>query len=111
MTVPILVIGNVNVDLIMGPQEPWPTPGTEVILPAGDLRVGGAAGNTALALSALGTGHRRVANRGPAVFGDWLAAASPFPARSPTTRYVEPLSSGKTSAKSPPTSASSSAGR
>ncbi len=77
MTSAILVIGNLNVDIIMGPQEPWPRPGTEVVLPHGDLRVGGAAGNTALALQAIGTPYRLVANRGHDVFGDWLAAAFP----------------------------------
>ena len=86
MTPPILVIGNLNVDIIMGPQAPWPRPGTEAILPHGDLRVGGAAGNTALALQAIGTPYRLVANRGHDVFGDWLAAA--FPDQSPPALAV-----------------------
>ena len=86
MTSPIFVIGNLNVDIIMGPQEPWPQPGTEAILPHGDLRVGGAAGNTALALQAIGTPYRLVANRGHDVFGTWLAAA--FPDQSPPALAV-----------------------
>lgn len=71
----VIVIGNVNVDLVMGPQAPWPRPGTEVLLPDSDLRVGGAAGNVALALKALGTPHRLVASRGDDVLGRWLAEA------------------------------------
>ncbi len=46
---PLAVIGNVNVDLILGPAEPWPKAGTEVIVDHDELRVGGQAGNTALA--------------------------------------------------------------
>lgn len=68
----IVTVGTVNVDLIMGPQEPWPTPGTEVILPEANLREGGGAGITALALSALKCRHRMVVNVGRDLFGDWL---------------------------------------
>jgi sugar/nucleoside kinase (ribokinase family) len=96
MTTPILVIGNLNVDLIMGPQEPWPMPGTEVILPDGDLRVGGAAGNTALALQAIGAPYRLVANRGQDVFGAWLAAAFPDQDEPATTRAATTISVGIT---------------
>jgi sugar/nucleoside kinase (ribokinase family) len=67
------VIGNVNVDLIMGPLRPWPVPGTENILPHGELRVGGAAGNVALAFRALGVPFRLVCNIGDDLFGRWLA--------------------------------------
>ena len=73
MTSPIAVIGNVNADLVMGPQTPWPTPGTEVLLAEGGMRVGGSAGNAALALAALGHPFRIVANRGDDVLGRWLA--------------------------------------
>jgi len=73
MSGPVTIIGNVNVDLIMGPQAPWPQPGTEVVLPSGELRVGGAAGNAALAVQALGLSCRLVANRGDDIFGRWLA--------------------------------------
>ena len=51
---PLAVIGNVNVDLIMGPAAPWPQPGTEIIVDHDELRVGGSAGNAALAWMALG---------------------------------------------------------
>lgn len=77
MTEQIAVVGNLNVDLVMGPQEPWPTPGTEVLLPMSDLRVGGAAGNAALALRELETPYWLVANRGDDILGRWLAEAFP----------------------------------
>ncbi len=71
----ILVIGNVSIDLIMGPQQPWPTTGTEVILEHAELRAGGAAGNVALALQALGVSSRLVTNAGNDVMGAWLKSA------------------------------------
>jgi sugar/nucleoside kinase (ribokinase family) len=67
-----VVVGNVNVDMIMGPQAPWPEPGTEVVLPDYELRVGGSAGNAALALQALGVPVRLLANAGDDVLGRWL---------------------------------------
>ena len=68
----IAVIGNVNVDMILGPQAPWPMPGTEVVLPDYELRIGGSAGNAALALHALGVRYRLLANTGDDVLGHWL---------------------------------------
>ena len=68
----VAIIGNVNVDMIMGPQAPWPEPGTEVVLPDYELRVGGQAGNTALALSALSIPFRLYGNAGNDVLGRWL---------------------------------------
>ena len=70
----ILVLGNVNVDLVMGEIDGWPQVGTEVILPRSEMRPGGSAGNTALALSGLGVPHRLVAGVGVDMMGDWLAA-------------------------------------
>ena len=68
----IVTVGTVNVDLIMGPQAPWPVPGTEVILPNSEMREGGGAGITAKALTALGAQHRMIVNVGNDLFGDWL---------------------------------------
>jgi sugar/nucleoside kinase (ribokinase family) len=68
----IAVIGNVNVDMIMGPQEPWPQPGIEVVVPDYELRVGGQAGNTALALQALDVPMLLLANAGNDMLGSWL---------------------------------------
>ncbi len=51
---PLVVLGNVNVDLILGPVAPWPQVGIEIFVPHDELRVGGSAGNTALAWAGLG---------------------------------------------------------
>lgn len=69
---PLAVIGNVNVDLILGPATPWPKPGTEIIVDHDELRVGGSAGNCALAWQALGVDHQISANVGLDDFGRWL---------------------------------------
>lgn len=69
---PLAVVGNVNVDLIMGPVLPWPVPGTETIVDSSDLRPGGAAGNVALAWQALERDYQIAANTGKDHFGDWL---------------------------------------
>ncbi|WAP68524.1 carbohydrate kinase family protein [Jiella pelagia] len=71
---PLAVLGNVNVDLILGPCAPWPLPGTEVMVEHDELRVGGAAGNTALAWAGLGRKHEIFANVGTDTFGAWLKA-------------------------------------
>lgn len=68
----LVVIGNVNVDLILGPTAPWPQPGTEIIVDHDELRVGGSAGNTALAWAGMGVDHVIAANIGSDRFGDWL---------------------------------------
>ncbi len=86
MTATIYVLGNVNVDLVMGPLAPWPQPGTEIMLPQTEMRAGGAAGNTALALRAMGARYCLVCNMGDDIFGRWLGEAlgeSDWP-RSPT---------------------------
>lgn len=72
---PIVLIGNVNVDLILGPVTPWPVPGTEVIVPHDDLRPGGAAGNAALALAGLAVPFTIASNVGNDAFGRWLTDA------------------------------------
>ncbi|MDE3760530.1 carbohydrate kinase family protein [Sinorhizobium meliloti] len=72
---PLAAIGNVNVDLILGPAEPWPKPGTEVIVDHDELRVGGCAGNNALAWDSLGVDHVIAANVGNDQFGTWLKQA------------------------------------
>ena len=73
----IYVAGNVNVDVILGPLADWPRIGTETILPHSELRVGGQAGNTGLALAALGARHCVAASIGNDALGQWLAAAFP----------------------------------
>ncbi|HTO31581.1 MAG TPA: PfkB family carbohydrate kinase [Pararhizobium sp.] len=68
----LAVIGNVNIDLILGPAEPWPKAGTEIIVDHDELRVGGAAGNSALAWAALGVEFEIAASIGSDEFGRWL---------------------------------------
>jgi sugar/nucleoside kinase (ribokinase family) len=68
----IYVIGAVAVDMIMGPVAPWPLPGTETFVTHSEIRAGGPAGNTALALQALKISHRVICNVGSDVFGRWL---------------------------------------
>ncbi|MDK1491959.1 PfkB family carbohydrate kinase [Sinorhizobium sp. 7-81] len=77
---PLAVIGNVNIDLILGPAEPWPKAGTEIIVDHDELRVGGCAGNSALAWDSLGVDYAIAANVGNDQFGTWLKEA--FGARS-----------------------------
>ena len=60
----LFVVGNINVDLIMSTLHEWPKKGTEAMLDSSSLRPGGSAGNCALALAALDTPHRLVANQG-----------------------------------------------
>ena len=69
----LYVVGNLNVDLIMSTLQQWPQKGTEAMLESSSLRPGGSAGNCALALAALGTPHRLVANQGKDQFTPWLA--------------------------------------
>lgn len=71
----IYVIGAVAVDMIMGPVTPWPLPGTETFVSHSEIRPGGPAGNTALALQALAVSHRIICNVGSDVFGTWLMEA------------------------------------
>jgi sugar/nucleoside kinase (ribokinase family) len=68
----IITIGTVNADILMGPQSSWPTPGTETVLPDSEIREGGGAGNTAIALRALGAQQRMICNIGNDVLGNWL---------------------------------------
>lgn len=69
------VVGNVNIDVILGPQTPWPLPGTEVQVPHLDMRAGGSTGNTALALKALEAPVNMVCNCGTDLLGQWLRQA------------------------------------
>jgi len=69
----LTIIGDVGVDLVLGPISGWPRVGTETLVEHNELRAGGSAGNAALAVSYLG-GHSRllsvVGNDEP---GSWLA--------------------------------------
>jgi hypothetical protein len=74
---PLAVIGNVNVDIIIGAAEPWPQPGTEILVDHGEVRVGGAAGNAALAWQAMGVEFQVAGNTGNDQFGAWLRQSFP----------------------------------
>ena len=71
-TAPILILGNVNVDRVMGPVDGWPAIGTEIEVERAEMRAGGSAGNTALALAGLGEPHLLVASTGDDPNGAWL---------------------------------------
>ncbi len=71
-TRPLAIIGNVNVDIIVGDCPPTLHPGTESMVAHGDVRPAGCVGNTALAWSAMGIEFQVAANTGNDMFGDWL---------------------------------------
>ncbi|MCA0278547.1 MAG: carbohydrate kinase family protein [Proteobacteria bacterium] len=74
MTVPaLLILGNVNVDLVLGEVDGWPAVGTEVVVDRSEMRPGGSAGNTALALSGMKSPYRMIASVGNDPNGDWLS--------------------------------------
>lgn len=75
MTKAICVIGNANLDIVMGPLDTWPERGTEVFLPKSDFRIGGSAANTALALRQLGAESGLVASCGSDPAGALIAQA------------------------------------
>jgi sugar/nucleoside kinase (ribokinase family) len=68
----LIIIGDVGVDLVLGPISEWPRVGTEALVERSELRAGGSAANAALAVSYLG-GHSQllsvVGNDEP---GAWL---------------------------------------
>ncbi len=90
----LVVAGNLNVDLLLGPVAPWPEVGTETAVERHELRVGGALGNTALALAGLGEEVSYVSDVGDDLHGDFLreallgAGVRPGVMRSPTALTV-----------------------
>lgn len=50
----VIVIGNVNVDLMLGPLQSLPSWGREYVVPSLEFRTAGAAAYTAMALASLG---------------------------------------------------------
>ena len=50
----LAVVGNVNADLLVWPVEELPPPGADQLVESMEIRAAGGAGNTALALAALG---------------------------------------------------------
>ncbi|POF27997.1 carbohydrate kinase family protein [Roseibium marinum] len=74
MSRPICVIGNTNIDLVLGTVGQWPEPGTEVFLKRSDYRTGGSAANTALVLQRLGVSSGLVSATGNDPHGEMLRA-------------------------------------
>ena len=68
----LTIIGDVGIDLLMGPVENWPAIGTEVLVERSEMRLGGSAGNTALAMWLLGAEFRLLTSTGNDFFGQWL---------------------------------------
>lgn len=66
----IYVLGNLNVDIIMGYFEKWPSIGSEVTGDFFDFRYAGAAGNSALALKKLGFDVYVISSIGSDEFGE-----------------------------------------
>ncbi len=69
---PLLILGNANIDMVLGEVDGWPEIGTEIEVGRFEKRPGGSAGNTALALSGLGVPHLYVGNTGSDEAGRWL---------------------------------------
>lgn len=69
----LTIIGDVGVDVVLGPIERWPAIGTESLMDHSELRPGGSAGNAALAASYLGAQCRLLSLIGNDSLGAWLA--------------------------------------
>lgn len=78
----LLVLGNANIDLVLGEIDGWPEIGTEVMVERSEMRAGGSAGNTSLALTGMSIAHHFIASTGNDPNGQWLRAQ--FDARSCT---------------------------
>lgn len=68
----ICVIGNTNIDLVLGTIANWPDPGTEIFFERSDYRAGGSAANTALVLQRLGCRSGLVSATGNDLQGEML---------------------------------------
>ena len=73
----LVILGNINVDLILGPLDRWPQEGTERVVDQLTWRVGGNAGNAVVACAALGTHFAAVSTVGDDLAGQWLRAHTP----------------------------------
>ena len=93
-TIDLLILGNVNVDLILGPLDEWPQEGTERLVNQMQWRVGGNAGNAALACAALNTDFLTVSPVGDDLPGRWIKEQIPLdmthwlPSEEPTSVSV-----------------------
>jgi sugar/nucleoside kinase (ribokinase family) len=69
----LTIIGDIGVDLVLGPISEWPRLGTETIMERSELRAGGSAGNAALAVNYLGGASRLLSVVGNDDIGNWLS--------------------------------------
>src|ERR1700751_5188165 len=69
----LTIIGDVGVDLVLGPIAEWPRVGTETLIERSELRAGGSAANAALAVSYLGGRSQLLFVIGNDEPGEWLA--------------------------------------
>jgi sugar/nucleoside kinase (ribokinase family) len=69
----LTIIGDICIDLILGSVDGWPAIGTETLMERSEMRAGGSAGNTALAMRYLGAPCRLYSEVGNDSFGGWLA--------------------------------------
>jgi ribokinase len=90
----LTIIGDVGVDMVLGPLSAWPRVGTETLMERSELRAGGSAGNAALAVSYLGGRSRLLSVVGNDDLGSWLTGqfqglgASLYVCDAPTTLSV-----------------------
>jgi ribokinase len=70
----LTIIGDVGVDLVLGPVAGWPQWGTEILVDRHEMRAGGSGANAALAASFLGGTSRLIAAVGNDDLGRWLRA-------------------------------------
>jgi len=66
------ILGNVNMDLIMGPLPKLPSWGHELVVPLMETRATGAAGYTAMALDRLGLSTTVVGSIGDDIWGNFI---------------------------------------
>jgi sugar/nucleoside kinase (ribokinase family) len=69
----LTIVGDVGVDLVLGPIGDWPRMGTETVVEKSELRAGGSGGNAALAAHYLGAEVRLLSLVGDDDFGAWLS--------------------------------------
>ena len=69
----LTIIGDVGVDLVLGPISGWPQVGTETIMERSELRAGGSAANAALAVNYLGGVSQLLSVVGNDDAGAWLS--------------------------------------
>lgn len=68
----LTIIGDIGIDLVMGPVSGWPRLGTETIMERSEMRAGGSAANAALAVNIVGAKSFLISASGNDEWGSWL---------------------------------------